>query len=425
MTTRKALLKVPGTQRTVRLAETLERAWPVARALGMTRLADITGLDRIGLPTYSAVIPRSKDGLSITNGKGFMPIEAKAGAVMEAIERQTACQTRLPFVQGSLQTLKTTRKVIDPRSLKYALAPDYSETREYSWVAGRDLLSEEEVLVPACIAGYMWRDVPLGRVTTQNSSNGLASGNCREEAICQALCELIERDAWTLADLGAHLLPLVRRRISDPQNAETGSDDFEMFPSLESMDDEASQKFRAAGLEPILHDITSDIGIPTILAVVADDSFPWMPMVHAGAGSHPDARVAIRRALTEVAQSRCVDIQGVREDLKPPENAEQGLSLHTHRVGSINRALWPLGESHRPRRVDELPSAVHPSIGEDLGHVLNRLTASGITEVVVIDYTPPDSVFSVVRVIVPELEQASIQRGPVGQRALHFWRSHA
>jgi ribosomal protein S12 methylthiotransferase accessory factor len=406
-------------------AETLDRVWQVASALGVTRLADITGLDRVGIPTYSAVIPRSRDGLSITNGKGLMPIDAKVGAVMEAIERQTACRTRLPLIQGSFQELSKSRAVLDPRNTNYSLVPDYCEDGEYTWVAGRDLITNDEVLVPAHIGGYAWHDSPPGPITGHSSSNGLASGNIRQEAICQGLCELIERDAWTMGDLGAHFLPLVRRRVADPDNAATGLDDFEIFPSLEPMDDPASQLFRSAGLQPILHDITSDLGIPTVFAMVADESFQGFPMLHGGAGTHPDARVAATRALTEVAQSRCVDIQGVREDITQPGTPNDGFNLHTRRASVIDRKIWPLGESRQRRPLSALPSVVHDDIQDDLNHILTCLQARGISQVIVIDFTPPEAPFAVVRVIVPDLEHASTRRGPVGHRAVQFWRAHA
>ncbi|CAN5676603.1 hypothetical protein BH10ACI4_BH10ACI4_11630 [soil metagenome] len=343
---------------------------------------------------------------------------------MEAIERQTACQTRLPIIYGSLEGLQASKRVIDPRTLKYDLVSDYSTLSEYSWVVGMDLISGEEVLVPAHIAGYMWFDVPGRQITSLGSSNGLASGNVREEAICQALCELIERDAWTLADLGAHLLPIARRRAVAPRGVYNGPDDTEMFPSLEEMDDHASESFRAVGLQPVLHDITSDIGIPTVIAVVSDESVPSMPMLHAGAGTHPDARVAVKRALTEVAQSRCVDIQSVREDLALADWTRDQSGLQAKRVSHINHECWFLSKSRQQRPLNELPSAISDDVSDDLAYLLGRLVANEITEVIVIDFTPQNEFFSVVRVIVPDLEQASVQRGPVGRRALQFWRSH-
>jgi ribosomal protein S12 methylthiotransferase accessory factor YcaO len=419
-----AFTKIEGTQRVLPAEETLERVSSSARSLGVTRVADITGLDRVGIPTYSAIVPRSKDGISVSTGKGIRVIDAKVGALMEAIERQTAIGARLPLVENSFQELSRHHVVLDPRSCKEELLPDYNESRKYFWLRGKELISDREIFVPAHISGFVWRDVPLGPFSEHVTSNGLSSGNIREEAISQGLCELIERDAWTLADTGAHLLPWARRRVLDPGNADFGPDNFELYPSLEPMDDPASRLFRQAGLQPVLHDITSDIGIPTVFAAVPDESLPNFPMVHGGVGTHPDASVAATRALTEAAQSRCVDIQGVREDIIPAGAQGTAFNLHSRRIVGINRNLWFLGESKLPRRLDDLPSAVHDSVQADIDHLLSRLKFRDIDQVIVVDLTPPEAPFAVVRVIAPALEVASITRGRLGQRALEFWRSH-
>src|ERR1700761_3207352 len=99
------MLKVDGIQRSIPAAETAASAAAVAESLGVTRVADITGLDRIGIPVYSAIVPDSADNISVYNGKGRRPIDAKAGALMEAIERQTAVKVRLPFIEGSFHHL--------------------------------------------------------------------------------------------------------------------------------------------------------------------------------------------------------------------------------------------------------------------------------------------------------------------------------
>lgn len=420
-----SLRKVEGTQRTVSAEETIARAWPVARSLGVTRLSDITGLDRIGIPVWSAVVPKSDDGLSVYNGKGLHSFDAKAGALMEAIERQTALKTRLPVICGSFDGLRCTRDVLDPRALREVLAGDYSETQTYAWVSGLDLLSGREILVPAKFAGYLWNDIPHSSCFAWNSSNGIAAGNNREEAICQALCELIERDAWTLAEIGAHLLPWVRHRIADPTSIESARDDDEFIPAIDLDDDPIIERFAQAGLHPVLHDITTDLAIPTVFAAVADGTLPGFPMVHCGLGSHPDARVAARRALTEAAQSRCVDIQGVREDIDPVDAPSSLSNLHTRRVRSVNRGQWQLGKSKRRRRLAELPSTEHDDVGLDLQHILSRLRACGIGQAIVVDFTPPDAPFAVVRVVVPELETWSLTHAPMGRRAQDFWRCHA
>jgi ribosomal protein S12 methylthiotransferase accessory factor len=423
-TPKRSFRKIAGTQRTLHAEDTLHRVHEAARNLGVTRLADITGLDHVGIPTYSAVVPASADAISVYTGKGLCPVDAKVGALMEAIERQTILRERLPLLEGTIAELRQANAILDPRDLKEKLCAGYSEKHPYSWIFGTDLMSGRDILVPAKFAGYLWNEVPHPPCFEHSTTDGMASGNIREEAICQALCELIERDAWTMAEIGAHLLPWARRRVVDPRNAENGPDDFEMFPCLDLEDDPVVELFNRAGLHPVLHDITSDLGIPTIFAAIPDEMLPGFPMVHFGLGAHPDARVAARRALTEAAQSRCVDIQGVREDIVPAASAPTVVNLHSRRIEKINRQLWILGESKVRRRLSDISSVVHDDIQMDVEHILSRLKARGIGEAIVVDFTPPGAPFAVVRVIVPELETWSVCHGPLGRRALNFWRSH-
>src|ERR1700751_2086800 len=95
------LPKVDGLDRIIPASETLLNVADVAESLGVTRVANITGLDRVGIPVYAAVVPNSDDILSVYNGKGRRLIDAKVGALMEAIERQTALNARLPMTKGS------------------------------------------------------------------------------------------------------------------------------------------------------------------------------------------------------------------------------------------------------------------------------------------------------------------------------------
>jgi YcaO-like protein with predicted kinase domain len=416
--------KVDGIPRVVPAAETVRRVAQAAASLGVTRLADITGLDRIGIPVYSSVVPKSDDALSVYNGKGLRPVDAQAGALMEAVERQTALKTRLPYIEESFSTLNQKRRVLDPKKVNQKLAADYSEQQIYSWIEGVDIVSGEACWVPAKLAGYLWDDVPHPSCFEMNDTNGLASGNCREEAICHALCELAERDAWTMAELAAHQLPRQRRSLAHGLDAKDGPDDLEFFPCLDLESDELLDKFHQAGLFPVLRDITSDLGVPTIFASVADQHISGFPMAHSGLGSHPDINVAVRRSLTELAQSRCVDIQGVREDLQPPDARTGTFALHTRRVSTINRDTWYLGQSKRRRKLNQVPSRKFDSINEDLGFLLNSFAACGLNRIIVIDFAPEAAAYAVVRVIVPGIELWATDHGSLGQRAIDFWKKH-
>ena len=79
------------TQRTISPEETLQKVESLLPVAGITRVADITSLDRIGIPVYSSIRPMAKDGaISVYNGKGATPVEAKVSAMMEGIERCSA-----------------------------------------------------------------------------------------------------------------------------------------------------------------------------------------------------------------------------------------------------------------------------------------------------------------------------------------------
>lgn len=418
------MLKVDGIERFVPAAATVAFASTVADSLGVTRVADITGLDRIGIPVYSSVVPDSADILSVYNGKGLRAIDAKAGALMEAIERQTALKVRLPFVEASFAELSGTSCVLNPRRINCELSPDYSEQQMYSWCEGLDIGSGQRCFVPAKLAGYNWRDIPHPSTFTGIDSNGLASGNSRDEAVCHALCELAERDAWTFVELGAHMMPRARRSLVLGRDAIDGPDDLEMFPCVDLGENELLRKFWNANLFPVVREITAELGIPAFFASVCDESIGGHPTAHSGFGAHPNAEVAVRRALLEVAQSRCVDIQAVREDISQPGSAIGPFGRHTRRINQINRGSWYHAPSKQLRKFSDVPTYRFATIEEDLEFILQRFAACGLDQIVVIDFTPEKTGYSVVRVIVPGIENFALDHGRLGQRALEFWKKN-
>lgn len=417
--------KVDGIERFVPAAQTAAFAAGIAESLGVTRVADITGLDRVGIPVYSAVVPDSADVISTYNGKGVRPIDAKAGALMEAIERQTALKTRLPIVEASFARLSETAAALNPRSVNSQLRADYSDEQTYSWCLGTDIVSGQPCYVPARFAGFFWRDVPHPSCFVRTDTNGLASGNSRDEAICHALCELVERDSWTFVELGAHAMPRARRSFALGPHAIDGPDDLEMFPCVDRGSHELLTKFWNANLFPIVRDITSQLGIPTFFATASDESISGFPMAHSGVGAHPDAELAVRRALLELAQSRCVDIQAVREDIAPPGSKHTKFSSHVRRVDSVDRESWYFGKSQNLRKLPEIPSFRFATVEEDVEFLVQRFAVCGLDQIIVVDFTPNETMYSVVRVIVPGIENWAVDHGHLGWRALNFWKQNA
>lgn len=396
----------------------------------MTRLADITGLDRLGIPVYTAVVPKSEDTISVYNGKGLSLLDASTGALMETVERQVALRAELPLESASVRELEGGREaIVDPKSFNHKRRETYSKDTPYLWANAYDLVDNEPVKVPAALAGFGPRFVGSGSPFVVNSSNGLASGNCFEEAVCHSLCELIERDALTLADLRSQWIPrAIREAVFGAVTGACGWDDVTECPviDLESAGQpvaELRERFEQVGLRPIVRNITSDLGICCAVASVCDDSVQGFPQAHCGLGAHPNARTAVTRALTELAQSRAADIHGAREDIVSAGATPHSSERHMQRVQKIEPRRWLLQDGGPVRRFSDLPSVENEDIAEDIKLILASLTRAGMHRVLVIDFDVPAG-FSVVRVMVPGLEFWSLDGGAIGRRALEFWKRH-
>jgi YcaO-like protein with predicted kinase domain len=380
-----------GVVRTVPPAETIRRVTPLMAAIGVTRVGEVTGLDRVGLPNFTAVRPRERgDGISYYNGKGLTRDAARAGALMEAVERYSGEYCDLPVRYCPRADLDG--PVLDPATLVAPAVIAYRPELPIEWVRGQDLLADQSTWVPlnAVVCPY---EPPAGRpVLFRGSTNGLASGNTMAEAVCHALCEVVERDALALAYAHRELAPAVGRVIGAPA---VPSD--ERFPlidpeSLPARARVAAERLRRAGLLLYLRDLTSTGGIATFECTVVDEH----RRVHGGSGTHPDARVAAARALTEAAQSRVGHIQGGREDL--PEIVGEPRDFDPE-------DLYGGGEV---RPFASVPSYESGSVDDDVVLLLDRLRSAGFPQAVVVDLTRPELGVPVVRAVLPGAETWSV-----------------
>lgn len=418
-----------GPHREITTEETYRRIEPHIARVGISRIADITGLDRIGIPVYNAIAPHSNDVISVYNGKGATPLDAKTSAIMEAVERFAAALPLRPAVIGSYPELVAWgRPALDPRKHNIELYERYHIDLPLSWVESWDLLNEQTVLVPQYLGGYHthYHEVPCYPIST---TNGIASGNSPEEATCHALCELIERDDWTMAEIVSNRLSraIETGRLGLPRLPGVARHFQEIHASVElsTLPDRArryAQRFLDAGVGIHLKNITSATGIPSVLAVVSEELGPTFSRSHQGIGTHPDAEVAVVRAITEAAQSRVVDMQAMREDISLPDEDVPRWALHTKRSSRFNPQAWAHKVSSRTIRFDELPDHPSADIMADLRLMLDRLRARGLDQVLVVDLSPPEIPASVVRVIVPGLESWAIDRSKIGERATEQWR---
>src|SRR6202020_1763686 len=85
-----------GTHRLVSPETTLARVRPLRPVMGITRIANITGLDCIGIPVTMVCRPNARS-LAVSQGKGLDLTAAKVSGVMESIEGYHAEHITLPL----------------------------------------------------------------------------------------------------------------------------------------------------------------------------------------------------------------------------------------------------------------------------------------------------------------------------------------
>jgi YcaO-like protein with predicted kinase domain len=390
-----------GTDRLVPPSETLQRLGPLLPAMGITRVANVTGLDHIGVPVVMACRPNSRS-LAVAQGKGLTLDAAKVSAVMEATESYHAERITLPLVLGSYDELRDSHPLVDAWRLYAGLSGPFARDRPLLWIQGRDLACDQPVWVPYDVVHTDFTvGARLSRSMFDTTSNGLASGNHLLEATSHAICEAIERDATALWQQ----LPQQERRATRVD--------------LDTVDDagcrEILDRLAAARVAVAVWETTSDVGVPAFNCQIAEDpDRAVMPLYAAeGHGCHPRREIALLRALSEAVQSRLTFIAGSRDDMFRSE----------YERARDRRALeqgWAVITATRgERRFREAPTFEYETFDEDVALELARLRAAGLDQVVVVDLTRPDIGIPVVRAVVPGLEcYTSAERYRPGARAL-------
>jgi len=407
--------------------ETLSTVLPVSSNIGITRLADITDMDILGIPNFSAVLPGTEDYIWVYSGKGSTRLEAKASALMESVERYCSLPSsnQKKMIQGSYKDVSKVSKTLHPSNVVEPMLFEYDEEMIMDFLPGYDLINNEQILVPTPLGLFRYSPKPPAvNPFAYHHTNGLASGNVLEEAICHSLCEVIERDATSLAELNASALPYNALRTMtkylsdngleiDPIDSTEFVDDDSKFPDVDISNidfkpaSKLVKKFNDAKIPLIIKDITSPIGIPTFNA----SSIEWISEDYGylaeGHGTHPDARIALLRAITEVSQTRAANIQGARDDLR---------KISYGNSNSDEKKTWQFMKSKNSIQFSEIKSYVNDDILDDIKLILSRLNSNGLTKAIVVDLTNPQIMIPVVRTIVPGLETFKITRAVIGKR---------
>ncbi len=338
-----------------------------------------------------------------SGGKGATEIEARAGALCEAVERY--CATRQgdePAVRDSFLGLGAQavhpgscllfdrRQFADRARWNAVCAPfhrvpkPFDESEVMDWTPAWSLLTREQRLLPTAMLYFSPGPGPQ-QESVPADSNGNAAGSSLEDAVLHGFLELVERDAVAL---------WWYNRTSQPGVC---------LPSFgDAWIDRLPGLYRTLGREIWVLDVTSDLGIP-VMAAVSRRTDKAAEDIMFGFGAHFDPRIAVRRALTELGQllpaAASARADGSGYGLQDPHLA----SWWTHATVGNQPYLSP--QAGAPARTAADYGYV-PRGHLDLDGICAAARLAGL-DILVLDQTRPDITMPVVKVVVPGLR--------------HFW----
>ncbi|KAA1249615.1 hypothetical protein F0Q45_14210 [Mycobacterium simiae] len=368
-----------GTHRIISPDRTWQAVQPLLERAGITRVADLTWLDDLGIPTVQAVRPASLT-LSVSQGKATTYRAAQVSAVMESLENWHA-ENITPDLLSTATTDLAAELTYDPAHLNRPAGSFYHLGAKLDWMTATTLLTGRRTFVPwlAVLVNVAvsdsWGPPIFGMDTT-----GLASGNSYYEATLHALYEIMERHGMATAEPGTTLFEVPLDDVARSQCAE-----------LVEMIQQAGSALQVARID----------SWDGFYCFAAEITSPMMEVPFSGSGLHHDPNVALARAITEAAQSRLTAISGAREDL-PSAIYQRFARVHTFAPARRSMRSMPSAE----------PTPWHIEYTDSLADLLASAatvitTRSGIEPLAVVcDFA--DACVPVVKAIAPGLSASII-----------------
>lgn len=370
-----------GTLRERQAAETLDWVRPMLPLFGITRVAHITGLDNIGIAVTTCMRPNAKH-LSVSQGKGHTKELAEISAIMESIESFHAENSPPISFMATYHEMKKQFNYpsVDPSYFNQgAFNKKGIKNYLFGWTEGFEIATKNKIYVPhilTCIDSSI--DRPEYAFMSV-SSNGLAAGNTKEEALCHGLYEVIERDAlyqW--------------QQLSYKNRKLTTVDISTIFHDINAS---YISKIKKANIDIKLWNITSPIGIPTFHCAITDKNIFRELNVFTGTGTHLSKDIALSRAITEAVQGRLTCITGCRDDVFI-DFYQEGDEITTHKNDIENGGL----------DYNAIPEIDYDkSFSSTINLIICLLQNQGYKQIIYVDHTKSEFNVPVIQIFVPGL----------------------
>ncbi len=400
---------IKGTYRVKDPVDTYDSNEEKLRTAGITRITEITHLDRVKIPVFSSIRPTAQSGgVSVYAGKGATVEQARASAMMEGFERYSAEKQDIDQEKISISAYNEIKNdsVLNPRDLLLPKSFENQniEMQKLEWIEAEEIISESPILVPANAVFHPYipnREIkPSAMAMFKGNTNGLASGNVIEEAVLHGIFEVVERDAWSIFELTKR-----NKKQIDLDTIEN-----------ETVN-ELVEKFTEQGIKIKLMDITADLKIPTIVASADDTVLKDAALLTLGVGTHLNPEIAAIRALSEVAQSRATQIHGTREDTVRADFMRKAGYENMKRT---NKDYFV--EEDEKINLSDIENKITGSIKRDIEVSIEEVQKAGLDKVIYYDLTREEIGVNVARVIIPKAELYCLDEERLGNRALEYDR---
>ncbi|MFE5581538.1 TOMM precursor leader peptide-binding protein [Kitasatospora sp. NPDC056531] len=371
-----------------------------------------------GLYTYHAgqnfAVPMAHVGdlraglRSAAAGKGMSDVQAKASAIAEAIERSSG------LYKGDEARIRTSylqlgADAIAPNELHQFSERQFAERAEWNargshfqrvcdpfdpaaeidWTPVWSLTREQMRYLPTASLFFGY-PTERGKVYAGADSNGNAAGTCVEDAILQGFMELVERDSVAIWWYNMLRRPAIDLSTFDEPYFRTWQ-----------------ERYTSVNRETWVLDVTTDLGIPTVVAVSRRIDKPTEDILIAF-GAHFDVTIAIARAMAEMNQflPAVVDVTAESEEYAFPDPDQQ----RWWKTATVENQPYLLPSDEPARTAADYTDPSTADLAQDV-RLAQRIVEDAGMEMLVLDQTRPDVGLPVVKVIVP------------GMR--HFWTRYA
>lgn len=345
---------------------------------------------------------------STNGGKGKTALQAKVGALCEAVERYCGIYPGPTYtIKGNLSNIRqavhpNTCMLYSDQQLKsrnlsnetatkfFSIVPiPFDEKEEMEWTPVFSLTHSEFKYLPSCFCYAQYPAKDEKQLYAYPDSNGGAAGNTIEEAILQGFLELVERDGAAI---------WWYNRLQRPQ--------VDLASAKNPYIDQMVEVYQKMGRNLYVLDLTTDLGIPVFASISYKIEAEKPQEILYAFGSHVEAAIALERAIIEMNQLLPISekFKG-RYRTNDPEFIDWLLNVR------IEDHLYLQPKDCSPRNLQtDYPPLCPPTLKDAIHYCVAAAKERGM-ETLVLNLTQPDIGLPVVKVFVPGLR--------------HFWRRTA